>query len=231
MHESELRRRVIRLAYARPSLRKHLLPMLRKAERLGDIEIIHQGRRVYLKGNTYQFKNILKSYWAKWDPDEKAWWISTAKWRAYEDQIRELFDPSLEEGPEEIQLTPAVKAVFEGSKVYLRGNTYPIKDTLKRYNFRWDGRSKSWYLDRRLWKRVRREIAHALSTMPARKPSHPGGASQKQISYALALIRRIGSDWRDTDWGQGGPPPRKSDLEKWPRADVSALIDSLRREL
>lgn len=38
-----------------------------------------QGRRVYLFGNTFGIKDAIKAAGGKWDPDQRAWWISTTK--------------------------------------------------------------------------------------------------------------------------------------------------------
>jgi hypothetical protein len=63
------------------------------------------------------------------------------------------------------------------------------------------------------------------------KPPSSGKASPRQVDYAMNLLNRIGPEgWLDSDWGQGTNMPRRSDIEKWPARDVSALIDSLRRE-
>lgn len=60
----------------------------------------------------------------------------------------------------------------------------------------------------------------------------PGrGATPRQVDYAMNLLRRLGPDgWFDSDWGQGMSMPTRGDLESWSSRDVSALIDSLKRE-
>lgn len=57
-------------------------------------------------------------------------------------------------------------------------------------------------------------------------------ATDKQIRYAMSLIRRLGKwGWHDSDYGQaGGPPPSAAELEQWTSAEVSALINSLKDE-
>lgn len=40
------------------------------------ISIETQGRRHYIKGNTFPIKDQLRAAGCKWDPDHKAWWTS-----------------------------------------------------------------------------------------------------------------------------------------------------------
>jgi ribosomal protein L12E/L44/L45/RPP1/RPP2 len=52
-----------------------------KRKGLKQLSIIQQteGRRIYLFGNTFSIKDILRDAGAKWDSDRKAWWIGAAK--------------------------------------------------------------------------------------------------------------------------------------------------------
>lgn len=43
------------------------------------IEIQQVERRLYFRGDTYSVKDRLRSAGAKWDPEQKAWWIGSGK--------------------------------------------------------------------------------------------------------------------------------------------------------
>lgn len=38
------------------------------------IQIVTEGRRHYLRGDTYQMRDQLRAAGAKWDPDQRCWW-------------------------------------------------------------------------------------------------------------------------------------------------------------
>lgn len=66
---------------------------------------------------------------------------------------------------------------------------------------------------------------------PPRKAStsgRPGKATDRQVTYALTLLRRV--NWHDSDWGQdGSSAPTEAELRRMSRQDISALIEDLRR--
>lgn len=82
------------------------------------------------------------------------------------------------------------------------------------------------------------ETIEKLIAAGARKPEKPAArpasgkaakATERQVAYALSLIRRV--HWHDTDLGQAGPAPTAQDLRRMSRREISALIDDLKQEV
>ena len=127
-----------------------------------------------------------------------------------------------------------------GSRVYLLGDTYSFKDDLKRKGFRWDPDARGWYIQTNRWPEVADWLEPAidhpgsrptpLSHMPG--STNPTGlATEKQVLYALSLIRRLGRGWFDTDMGDSGmAPPKQSDLEKYTVREIADLINELKAQ-
>ena len=42
--------------------------------------------------------------------------------------------------------TEQVDIAFDGNQIIVRGNTYPLKDTIKSAGFNWDKANKQWHL-------------------------------------------------------------------------------------
>lgn len=43
-------------------------------------------------------------------------------------------------------MTDQVDIAFNGNEIVVRGNTYPLKDTIRSAGFSWDKQNKQWYL-------------------------------------------------------------------------------------
>ena len=167
------------------------------------------GRQVYVRGNTYAFRDDLRAMGAKWDRDEGAWWISTTKAKTLRDKLDALLD------------TLAVPRATRKQVDYLE----KLHDSLgKRV-----GRD---YLERIPMAEASQLIDTLKAELNAKPKSHApaNSASPKQINYALSLLNRISPrEWFDTDMGDSGMgKPTRADLEGWDRKDVSALIDELK---
>ena len=207
-------------------------------------DIVEEGRRVYVLGNTYPFKDKLRGMGFKFDGDRRAWWIGKRSFAKIEDRVESLANPDLSILPNlntVLKLGPAIEAYAAHGRLYLQGNTFPIKDRLKALGFRWD--SKNWFIDDYLWGQVKSEVESlAKRVMPKEKPQPgpsraPQGpsrrrpATENQITYALRLIRRIGYDWHDSELGQYmSRPPSETELRSMSSRQVSDIIDSLRDE-
>lgn len=75
-----------------------------------------------------------------------------------------------------------------------------------------------------------REIEGAAEA--ARREAALPLATEKQVSYALSLIARLGPiGWHNSDAGQMRHEPDETELAAMKRFEISALIDSLRGEL
>ncbi len=140
-------------------------------------------------------------------------------------------------------------------EIFINGNTFPIKDSLKRLGFRWHGPSKSWYieaskLDHAKTKLLSRqledlryqdivnldELNNHLPPMSRIQektvPPQDRAATPNQVKYALALLHRLGRyGWHDSDMGQGSSMPTENDLKGMTVKEISQLIDGLRYEL
>lgn len=120
---------------------------------------------------------------------------------------------------------------------FVGGKTFQVKDKIKRLGLKWSGDYKAWWT----FDKARAEKANALlpgggggTRGPTRStaPKSSGGkATDRQVQYAMSLIRNMGSEWHDTDSGQGMNPPSERELRKWSSRDVSALIDELREHM
>ena len=78
---------VARVAREVPSMRRHLVPLLKRAQA---IQVEKEGRRVYLYGKTYPIKDDLKSLGARFDGQKRAWWFSSQKWNQVKEQVESL---------------------------------------------------------------------------------------------------------------------------------------------
>jgi len=228
---ASLRESLIRVASDIPELRSVLLPQLKKCA--AAIEVKKEGRRYYLLGNTFPYKDDLRGFGANWDPQRRAWWISSMKWKKYEKDVTSLLGLSGDKQPDkDLILSDSVTALFRGDDVFLSGDTYAIKDDLKRHKFRWDGQKRMWFLPRGMWPRVEKTIREMVVPRKPEPKRTPGAASEKQINYAMRMIQRLGDwGWHDSDWGQDGSrSPTRKELEGWKAKDVSELISSLKDE-
>lgn len=139
----------------------------------------------------------------------------------------------------------------------LEGYTFPYKDEIKKLGGVWDNREKVWLmpsledirdLSRKL--KIRFEETRYGYYVPKPRSSGPGDqwksrprsgsgggggggkATPKQVDFAEKLVRKIinfGS-WEDTDMGQGMQPPRRRELEKMSKREISDFIDELKQE-
>lgn len=100
-------------------------------------EIVREGRRVYFKGSPFAAKDVLKEAGAKWDPDERAWWVSTAR-----EGEAQLLLAKIEAAA--TAAVPAALPPASGPMVDVPGKTYPVKDQLKAMGGAYDAASKTW---------------------------------------------------------------------------------------
>lgn len=144
---------------------------------MDNIKIEKQGRRYYLVGNTYTIKEDIKDSGGHWDPDVGAWWTSK----------REVAESLVAKAAQEEAALPEAT----GPMVAIQGNTYPVKDELKKLGARWNGAKKVWEI-------AQSRHALALKLVPAAKPKAPrkrrssgdGSVSRREEMYR----RRYGWD-------------------------------------
>lgn len=77
------------------------------------------GRRIYIKGNTYPIKDQIKALGGKWDDGRKAWWIGAAKGAALDALLAPEGPPR--EDPDNVIVSG--KARYKGRSYYVRGAT------------------------------------------------------------------------------------------------------------
>ena len=49
-----------------------------------------QGRRLYFRGAPYSSKDTLKAAGARWDPEERCWWMGTSKRTVAEELVTQI---------------------------------------------------------------------------------------------------------------------------------------------
>jgi hypothetical protein len=106
------------------------------------ITIDQQGRRFYLRGNTFSIKDRLRSAGCKWDPDAKCWY--TGK-RELADQFVSQFQadkaPDATNGPSATSdcQAPGDDAIVAARATY-KGHTYYVAGRVDRGRTHWDDR-------------------------------------------------------------------------------------------
>jgi hypothetical protein len=65
-----------------------------------------------------------------------------------------------------------------------------------------------------------------------RNPTRSGKATDRQISLAMSLVRKLVNigGWFDSSFGDGMPPPRESDLRDMSSREISEFINELKSE-
>jgi len=99
------------------------------------IEIRTEGRRHYLRGDTYPLKDALRAAGCKWDADAKAWW--TGKRETAESIVEQVatHDSAAESAPE--RTAPGLGAVVAGRVTY-KGRTYYLAGRVVRGRTHYD---------------------------------------------------------------------------------------------
>ena len=205
---------LIRLAGALPvgdDSRRSILRILSASA-----SMVPKGRRVYIYGNTYAFRDDLKRLGAKWDPGERAWWLSSAKATRHQDELERLLGLVSEPRATRKQVEYLRKLNIMANGFY-DVDTFPklsqaeaakMIDTLKVEVDRIQ--QKRWKeLDD--WKRQQKN-PHGPTT---RRPT------TRQIEYALTLSKRLERQGWD-------PVPTRKELENWSVQQVSDFIDRVK---
>ena len=94
------------------------------------------GRRVYVRGNTYPIKGELRSAGAKWDPEQKAWWIGSSKRAAIESVVSSGASASHVAPRRDVE-APGTDATVAGRARY-KGRTYYVAGRVSRGRTHWD---------------------------------------------------------------------------------------------
>lgn len=117
-----------------------------------------------------------------------------------------------------------------GQRKYLRGDTYPHREAIRRLGFKWGADTKSWWMFASDFTRTVEEAIRQLDRKPAsvvNDPPRPGQPTAKQVAYAKSLLSKLSRrDWFDI--GDGSPMPSDADLAKMTSRELSALIDELK---
>jgi hypothetical protein len=90
------------------------------------ITVDKQGRRHYLRGNTYPIRDRLREAGAKWDPEERCWWTGKAETAA--ELIQQAADTEAPRQQERkapgMAATVAGRATYKGKSYYLAARVY-----------------------------------------------------------------------------------------------------------
>jgi len=104
------------------------------------IEIRTEGRRHYLRGDTYPLKDALRAAGCKWDADAKAWWTGkreTAEQLAAQLGASSSAAPSVETAERPQAQAPGLDATVAGRAQY-KGKTYYVAGRVARGRTHWD---------------------------------------------------------------------------------------------
>lgn len=89
---------------------------------MNEIKLSHEGRRIYILGNTYPIKESIKSAGGNWDGDRKAWWVGSSKKEAIEKAVANMSASHAEDESEELKsgrVHVKGKVEYKGRKYYL----------------------------------------------------------------------------------------------------------------
>ncbi len=224
---------------------QHKIPWKERKERPppGTIYIEKKGRRLYFRDAPFAVKDKLKAAGAKWDPQEKSWWMGSKNASKAETLAAKLSGSAAGAQKKKIEFkTDMDRRRKEG--LVLRGNTYAIKDKIKAAGGVWDSWDKSWLLpDRSALEKMTVEMSPAggvpLGSVVTReqmravkqdqikyKASKSKTATPNQVNFALRLIDQ--GLWHDSDAGQYTDAPTGNGLELMSSYEVSMLIDDMK---
>lgn len=105
---------------------------------MSHITLEAQGRRIYVRGNTFPIKDSLRAVGAKWDPEAKAWWAGSGKRGDLEALVAKIGTRSAE-GERE---APGDGATVAGRATY-KGKTYYVAGRLERGRTHYEDRVRS----------------------------------------------------------------------------------------
>lgn len=92
------------------------------------------GRRLYVRGNSYPVKDTLRTAGAKWDADQRAWYVGTAKRAQLEALVSGGIQAPDRDRPQGLDIAVRGKASY-------KGKTYP-------YITAWAGERDGQYMER-----------------------------------------------------------------------------------
>lgn len=84
------------------------------------VSVERQGKRLYILGNTYAFKDRIKALGGHWDGERRAWWVGASKEKLVRDLVTSLeggTTPQTPEDPDQVRLTG--KGEYKGRAYYL----------------------------------------------------------------------------------------------------------------
>lgn len=100
------------------------------------MELIEEGNRIYVTGNTYPIRDALRSVGAKWDPTSKRWWVVPAKRQEVEAVLASNASSTASSSPSNV---PGDQAAVAGKARY-KGKLYYIAGRVERGRSVWDTR-------------------------------------------------------------------------------------------
>lgn len=126
-----------------------------------------QGSRIYVRGTYYGDPSIpkLKSLGAHWDPQERAWWVGTAKQSDIEQLVNKVNGRKEAYKERASQATIPVKIPFEMSS---------IREDAKKLGAIWDAQNKMWmFATQDLADRIKQDIDNLRRMAPSPPPPFP----------------------------------------------------------
>jgi hypothetical protein len=91
----------------------------------------------------------------------------------------------------------------DAKKLYLSGNTFPVKDALRALGARWDADKKAWYCTT---EDMQAKATEVLKGAPAKAAGHGAGQPTKRCwecgcTFTYAQAKQYGGDWNDSYCG------------------------------
>lgn len=99
-----------------------------------NITLIEDGARLYLAGNTFPLKEVIKAAGGHWDGDRKMWWVGKVKRSLIEQSIDKSASPQPAIGAKRI---PGMSATVSG-RVEYKGKIFYLAGKILRGRTHWD---------------------------------------------------------------------------------------------
>lgn len=96
------------------------------------------GRRIYVLGDTYPIRDMLREAGCRWDPERRAWWGGATKREALDALVASMGSASAQpQASEPRREAPGIGATVAGRAEY-KGRTYYVAGRVVRGRTHWD---------------------------------------------------------------------------------------------
>lgn len=189
----------------------------------GQVPAKETGKHV-VTGETFPIKDKLKALGGRWDGERKGWWVPGAK---ADEALAILVAEERKKGLTAGAATPPPK------RVAISGQTYEVREKLKRLGGKWDADRKAWMVPEDKADEARRLVSGAAKSMQtaadvaqsAKTPSAPAPAK----TGGYVRDPPAGTKFTLTYESYKGEPPRKiGEVIRSKSHGIVTVIGSLR---